>query len=221
MQSWKSEPYLWVHLAGLAAVPIFAQLVWLGFSLGTPLAFYRLELAFVALIGIVPIFLMQWQKPFNIFSLLVLCLKPEVLTQTQQKILSLFKSNTHRSLSIFAAFLLLVLMIQIYPLAPIASGFTSFLPQYRLLGLLIAALAFLATNLFVQVPISVLGVLLTNSQKLEATQPYPLEKISQDFTNIGIPVRKILPVLTSTEATPQDTIPPKESPETPTQSTQT
>jgi len=209
MQSWKSEPYLWVHLAGLAAVPIFAQLVWLGFSLGTPLGLFWLELAFVALIGIVPIFLMQWQKPFNIFSLLVLCLKPEVLTPSQQKILTLFKTNLHRGLSIFATIVLLLLLWQIYPLAPIARGFTSFLPQYRLLGLLIAAFGFLFTNLFVQVPVSVLGVLFTNSQKLATTPPYPLDKISQDFTNIGLPVGKILPVLTSKEATPQDKIPPQ------------
>ena len=64
-------------------------------------------------------------------------------------------------------------------------------------------MAFLLTNLFVQVPLSVLGVLLTNNQTFANTSPYPTTKINQDFTCLGFPVGKILPVIAN-QTTPQD-----------------
>ena len=37
--SMKSEPFLWIHLAGLAALPIFLQIAWIGLAVGDPLPF--------------------------------------------------------------------------------------------------------------------------------------------------------------------------------------
>jgi hypothetical protein len=61
--------------------------------------------------------------------------------------------------------------------------------------LLIAALAFLVSNLFVQVPVSVLGVLLTSEQQFSATEPYLVDKIPQQFTVPGLKVENILPTV--------------------------
>ncbi|MDJ0546138.1 MAG: low-complexity tail membrane protein, partial [Microcystis sp. M53601_WE4] len=84
----KSEPFLWIHLAGLAALPIFLQIAWIGLAVGDPLPFLWLEWLFLGAIAIIPVFWMQWTKPFDIFSLLLVALKPSQLTPEQLKILS-------------------------------------------------------------------------------------------------------------------------------------
>jgi hypothetical protein len=48
--------------------------------------------------------------------------------------------------------------------------------------------------LFLQVPISVLGVLSNNEQQFAEIAPYPTEKILQDFTLAGFQVDKIMAI---------------------------
>jgi hypothetical protein len=186
---------LWIHLAGIAIAPLFLQIVWLGLAVGDPLPFVWLELLFIVAIGILPIFWMQWQRPFDIFSILFLALKPEKLTPPQKQILSLFKTRKQRILSLVVALGMSWILWQLYQLAPLAAIAASVLPQWRILGLLIAALAFLVSNLFVQVPVSVLGVLLTSEQQFSATEPYLVAQIPQQFTVPGLKVEKILPTI--------------------------
>jgi hypothetical protein len=193
--TFRSEPFLWIHLAGIAIAPLSLQIVWLGLAVGDPLPFVWLELLFIVAIGILPVFWMQWQRPFDIFSLLFLALKPEKLTPPQKQILSLFKTRKQRILSLVVALGMSWILWQLYQLAPLAAIAASVLPQWRILGLLIAALAFLVSNLFVQVPVSVLGVLLTSEQQFSATEPYLVDKIPQQFTVPGLKVENILPTV--------------------------
>ncbi|MEM8780605.1 MAG: low-complexity tail membrane protein, partial [Cyanobacteria bacterium P01_G01_bin.49] len=65
----------------------------------------------------------------------------------------------------------------------------------------IGAIAFLLSNLFIQIPISVLGVLLTSQEKWSNTNPYDLDKINRDFTVLGLRVNKIFFVPSTTEPT--------------------
>ena len=202
MRPFWSERFLWIHLAGLAVVPLSLQVVWLGLAVGAPLPLFWIELLFLAAVGLVPIFWMQWNRPFDIFSLLIVALKPEEMTPEQRRILSLFKTNKQRFLTAIAAVFMLWVLWQIYRLAPVAAMAASFLPQWRIAGLLLAALAFGASNLFVQVPVSVLGVLLTSEKQFAATEPCAPEKITQEFTIPGFRVEKIWQGLV-TEATPE------------------
>ena len=195
MRSFWSEPYLWIHLAGIAVVPICLEVCWLGLGVGDPILPFWMELFLIAVVGIVPILWMQLFRPFSIFSIMVLALKPEELTIAQRKILALFKTNFQRLLALLAPILLVVVLWQIYIVAPIASSVLPFLDQPRIVGLLIAAIAFFLSNLFLQVPVSVLRVLITSESAFAATQPYPIEKILQDFTIPGWQVKKILPTL--------------------------
>ena len=192
MRSFRSEPFLWIHLAGIAVVPLSLQVVWLGLAVGTPLPFFWLELLLVAAVGIVPVFWMQWQRPFSIFSLLILAVKPEEMMESQRQILSLLKSNRQRFLSAIAAIVMLLALWQLYQLAPIVVMAASIVPPFRLLGLLIASVAFLVSNLFFQVPVSVLGVFLTSPEKSAAREPYPVAEIEKDFTLTGWRVGQIL-----------------------------
>ena len=194
MRSFWTEPFLWIHLAGLAALPLCLELVWLGLAVGDPILPVWLEFLLVGAIGIVPVLWMQLTRPFDIFSLLVLAMKPEQLAEQQRRILSLFKTKTNPLLTIVGAVFMLWVLWQIYRVAPVAAAIAPLAPGWRLAGLLGASLAFLASNLFLQVPLSVAQVLLTSESEFSSTEPYPVEKTLQDFTLPGVRVNQILPI---------------------------
>jgi hypothetical protein len=192
MKSWRLDPYLWIHLAGLAALPLFLGLTWLALGIGYPLPLYWLELAFLLLVGIFPVFWMQWTRPFDIYSLLVVALKPEKLTQEQLKILSLMKNKKQRLWSLIAALLMIGIFWKLYEWAPLSDLSSGFLPQNRILGLFLASLAILASHLFLQVPLAVISVLLTPGQEWEITPAFTPAEIRESFTLLGWKVDKII-----------------------------
>jgi hypothetical protein len=194
MRSFWTEPFLWIHLAGLAAVPLALEVVWLGLAVGDPILPVWLEWLLLAIIGIAPVIWMQLTRPFDIFSILVLALKPEQLTLEQRRLLSLFKTKNNPLFIIAAAVFMLWVLWQIYRVAPVAAAVAPFEPSWRIAGLLLAGLAFLGSNLFLQVPLSVLQVLLISDSEFAMTEPYAVEKMSQDFTIPGLKVNKILPI---------------------------
>ncbi|MEB3358475.1 MAG: low-complexity tail membrane protein [Synechococcales bacterium] len=197
MRSFWFDPYLWIHLAGAAAVPIWLEVCFLGLALGNPLLPPGLEILLVAAIGVTPVLWMQWQRPFYIFSLLVVALKVDALTPNQRRLLRFFKSFQTKLLSLVVPIVLTYLLWLLYQFTPLATDALATLPvpQWHLLGLLVAAIAFLLANLFLQVPVSVLRVLFASEQAVTQAEPYPLEQIGQNFTSIGFEVAQILPPL--------------------------
>ena len=195
MRSFWSEPFLWIHLAGLAAIPILLGLCLLGLAVGEPREPVWQELLLIAVVGVAPVLWMQFFRPFNIFSILIVAIKPDRLTIEQRKILSLFKTPLEQLLAVLAPFFLVAILRQIYLGASIAAPVAPFPPEWRLAGVLLAAVGFLFSNLFLQVPVSVLRVLITSESAFAATEPYPLEKIAQDFTTPGWQVNQILPLI--------------------------
>lgn len=193
MRAFWAEPYLWVHLAGLAALPVFLELTLVGLAIGDPILPVWLELLLVGGVGLVPIFWMQWQRPFYIFSLMAVALKPEQLTSDQLRVLTLFKAPRTRILAVVGAIVAVLVLRQIYSVAAIAAEVVPFADVGRGIGLLLAAVAFLVSHLFLQVPLSVAGVMLTGDTAFAATTPYPVEQVRQAFTVLGLPVNRILP----------------------------
>lgn len=187
----RSEPFLWIHLVGIALFPALVGVTLIGLAVGNSFAYF-IELPLLAAIAILPILLMQLSRPFDIFSVLIFSLKPEYLTEDQRKILALFQIFKQKIISVITAGIMLFLLWLLYRLSPLAIAIAGFIPQWRILGLAIAAIGFLASNLFVQVPISVLLVLLTKESKLAQLEPYSREKIEHDFTIPGFKVSKIL-----------------------------
>ncbi|MBR8831670.1 MAG: hypothetical protein N5P05_001111 [Chroococcopsis gigantea SAG 12.99] len=187
----RSEPFLWIHLAGIAAVPLFLQVAWLGLAIGSPLPLIWLEYIFLAAIAVIPVLWMQWSRPFDIFSLLVVALKPGNLTPEQLKILALFRTPKHKLITLLGAVLFLGLAYTIYQIAPLAASKVAFLPQWRLLGLSIAGVGFLSSHLFLQVPLGVLGVLSTKPEKFNTVEPIPAEVVPALFSVLGFKVNKI------------------------------
>ncbi|WP_373529692.1 low-complexity tail membrane protein [Nostoc sp.] len=195
MPSFRSEPILWIHVAGLATLPVFLVLCLLFLSVGEPFLPVWMELFLVAAIGIMPLLWMQLRRPFYIFALLGIALKPENLTERQRKILYLVNTKLNRILALVAAVLSVWMLWYLYQIAPLVANTAKFLPQWRSLGLFFAGLAFLASNLFLQIPVSVMRVLVTNDTEFAAIEPLSLEKIKQDFTILGVRVNQILPRL--------------------------
>jgi hypothetical protein len=146
----------------------------------------------LAIVGIIPVLWMQLIRPFYIFSILVLSLPPEQLSPEQRQILTLFKTRKHQLLSCLASVLILLILWEIEHLAPLAASIVSFIPQWRILGLLLAIVGLWTSNLFLQIPVSVFGVLINSQEKFAATEPYPVEKIASEFTIPGWQVEKIL-----------------------------
>lgn len=211
MRPFWSDPYLWVHLAGIAAVPLCLDLCLLGFSTGKPILPIWLEMLLVGAIGIVPILWMQWQRPFYIFSLPAVAVQPTQLNEDQRRILQLFRTTPTRVLALFAPIVLSLVLWKLYQLAPIAAIVSPLAAKPRVLGLLLAAIAFLAANLFMQIPVSVTRVLLTPTKAFQAIDPYPPERILPDFTILGIRVQQLLPPF---QAKPAD-VPDVAAPEAP------
>ncbi|MCY7277412.1 MAG: low-complexity tail membrane protein, partial [Phormidesmis sp. CAN_BIN44] len=128
----------------------------------------------------------------------------------QRRILTLFKARRSAIWIGLGTLLMLVMLRQIYYVAPIAAEVTPFAPGLRGLGLVIAAIAFLASNLFLQVPLSVIRVLLVSDQAFAATEPFAVENIPQAFSVLGLRVNRILPSLLPDEATTQPPLVVKE-----------
>lgn len=187
----RDEPFLWIHLAGIALFPALIEITLIGLAVGDSFPYF-IELPLLAASAILPILLMQLIRPFDIFSILIFSLKPERLSARQRQILSSFKTLRHKAISIFAALIMLLMLWLTYRLSPLAVGIADFLPQWRILGLAIATLSFFSSNLFLQVPLSVLQVLTLKESKLAHLEPYSLEEIEHDFTVPGVKVSKIL-----------------------------
>lgn len=200
MRSFWSEPYLWIHVAGAAVLPITLELCLLGLAIGDPIFPPVIERFLVLSAGIAPILWMQWQRPFYIFSILFVGVQPEYLTTDQRRILRRFKTPTHQALTALVAIGLGGLFLQLYRIAPLVLEPAARFPQWRGLGLLIAAIAFLLTNLFLQIPLSVLRVMLTSDAEFATTEPYAIDQIRPNFSIFGWRVRQILPPLTAPQA---------------------
>ncbi|MEO0534031.1 MAG: low-complexity tail membrane protein [Cyanobacteria bacterium P01_A01_bin.123] len=209
MVSYRQDPYLWVHLAGLAALPLLLDICLLGLAVGTPRLPVWSEMGLLILIGVVPVIWMQWQRPFYIFSLLLLAIRPAQLSEERRRMLPYFRSFPVRVLTAIAPVLLIWVLWQLYCLAPIAASITPFAKYGRGVGLLVAAIAFLACNLFLQVPLSVLRVLLVGEQQLAQTEPITPEEIPNRFTSFGLQINQILPEIS--EASPQPSSAPPDA----------
>ena len=203
MATHRYDPYLWVHLAGIATIPLWLAVCGLGLAVGSP-RWPALELALLGGVGVLPVLGMQLGRPFYVFSLLALTLKPAALSEDQRRLLSLFQRGWVRSLAMTAPVPLVWLLWEIYPRAVVASDITPFAPWGRLGGLAVAAVSFAMANLFLQVPVSVLAVMATSEKRFKRTVPYPLDQINARFTQAGLPLKRILPeVLPPAAAVPQ------------------
>ncbi|MBE9159698.1 low-complexity tail membrane protein [Nodosilinea sp. LEGE 06152] len=202
MAPWRYDPYLWVHLAGLATVPLWIDLCLLGLAVGNP-TLPGLELGVIVGLGVVPVLVMQLRRPFYIYSLPGIALRPAALSDDQRRQLSQFRQWRVRLAALLVPVPLVWALVKLYPLAFLARNITPFDDWGRLGGVAIAAVSFFLANLFLQVPVAVLQVLATPDRRMAAVPPYPTEAIAADFSWLGLSVGKLLPSLVPHDPTPQ------------------
>lgn len=196
MRAFWLDPYLWIHLAGLAMVPLSLEVCLLGLAVGDPVLPVWLEFVLLIGVSIGPVLWMQLRRPFYIFAAIAVALQPAQLTEDQRRLLTLIKLPRHRVMAVAVAIGLVPVAWQIYCGAAIAAPVAPFAPTLRWLGLLVAALSLLAAHLFLQVPLNVLGVLWHRQADFDATVPYPLDAIASNFSILGVQMRQLLPPFT-------------------------
>jgi hypothetical protein len=212
MATWRKDPYLWVHLAGLATVPLWLDLCLLGLAMGNP-SYPVLELALLGLLGVLPVLGMQLLRPFYIFAVLGVALRPRALSDDQRRLLSQFRHWRVRLGVLLVPLPLAWGLLKLYPLAFLARDLIPF-DGGRSLGLAIALGSFALANLFLQVPVAVIQVLLTSDRAMARVSPYPLESVATDFMVLGLPVGRLLPaIVDGAELEPQTGHRPTHAPE--------
>ena len=185
-KSW-SEPFLWIHLAGIFTLPLWLLVCAFGLASGEALFPLGLERLLVALLGILPIVAMQCYRPFNIFSLLFLALPPEQLNDDRRRILAAFRAPEHRWLTGAAAILLLYFLQDLYSLSPLLAELSPFSAGSTtpLVRFAIATGAFFAANLFFQVPLAVMRVMAMPDEDLDAIEPVTSDEADSGFFLLG------------------------------------
>lgn len=193
MLSHRRDPYLWIHLAGLATVPLWLDVCLVGLAVGEPQVPPWLELIPLAAIGTVPILGMQWQRPFYIFSVPGLALRPDKLSLERRRLLTIQRGWLSRSLVLLTAIALLWALYTLYQAAPLAADLPWLAGESRTTGWVISAIAFFCANLFALVPATVVLLFLTNPARLEKVPPVEAPQILSKFTVAGLRLGKILP----------------------------
>ena len=180
--------YLWVHLVGLAAVPLLLDICLAGLASAGPALPFKFQFWAIALICITPSAWMQIQRPFYIYSLPPLAIKPAALSENDRRCLTVLKSWQIKALAGLTAIFLLWLLASLYDKLP------QILPVMDPgSGLAIAVTAFFFVCLFLQISVSVVRSLLIGQETLQRVKPIETSEIAASFFIPGLRVNKILP----------------------------
>ncbi|MGF1460742.1 MAG: low-complexity tail membrane protein [Leptolyngbyaceae cyanobacterium] len=193
MTSHRRDPYLWIHFTGLATVPLWLDICLGGLAVGEPILSPWLELIVVGVVGTVPITWMQLQRPFYIFSVPGLALRPDKLPDERRRLLRLQRGWISRGLVVIAAIALLMTLYWLYRLSPIVAEVPFLVGKSPFVLLAICSMAFLLANLFTLVPATVIPLLLVSPQRLTKVEPLSASDILTHFTIVGLRIGRILP----------------------------
>lgn len=189
------DPYLWLQFASLALLPLTLALMAIALTIGIPFPFSVAELVLIVIIGGVPVWALQILRPWNPFSFLIFQIPPERLDDRQRQILRLVQGTRQPLFNILGAVAMVVLLWQVAHYSPLAIGIAAGLPQWHLLGLLGAAIAFFFSNLFLQIPLTLLPSLFLSEQTVSEIDPHPSVSIRRDFACWGLPMAQLFPTL--------------------------
>ncbi|WP_204141674.1 low-complexity tail membrane protein [Halomicronema sp. CCY15110] len=193
MSSHRRDPYLWLHLAGLATVPLWLDVCLAGLAIGEPIAPPWLEITTLTLIGTLPILWLQLRRPVYVFGVPGLALRPDRLSEERRRLLTLQRSWWSRGLLLLTAIALWGVLYRLYQMAPMAIDLPGLAGQSRATGWAICAGAFGLANLFALVPATVVPLLLASPRQLENTTPFEVSHILSKFLVLGLRLSRILP----------------------------
>ncbi len=179
--------YLWMHFAGLAFVPLLLDICLAGLASAGPALAFGGQFWIIALLSVTPALAMQWFKPFYVFSLPPVALKPAVLSNDQRRCLQIFKSWQIKALAIAVAIFSVWLLAQLYGISPQVSPLLT--PRA---GLVSAAITFFLVSTFTQISVSAARALLISPEALQRVPAVDEGAIAADFLIAGIRVNQLL-----------------------------
>ncbi|MGB2924469.1 MAG: low-complexity tail membrane protein [Limnothrix sp.] len=187
------DPYLWLHFSGLAMLPLTLALVAIALPLGIPLPFSIGELVLIVLLGGVPVWTVQILRPWNPFSCWIFQIPPERLDERQKQLLRLIQGTRQPLFNVLGAVVMVVLLWQIAHYSPLAVGAVGGFWQWRIVGLALATVGFFLSNIFLQIPLTLLPTLLLSEETVTAIDPHPDVSIRRDFACWGLPMGQLFP----------------------------
>jgi len=216
------DPFIWIHVALLAAVPLTLVLSMIGLAVGDPVFPGWLE---TLLLGLPPIGLtvwLQWQKPLSLFSLWFVHKSIESLNEDQRRILTMLKSYVTGWVAVVAGVFIYVIFRQMFITAPLAAGIIPFPSVLRLVGVLWAVVFLLISSILWQTGVAAVRILLVSETEFANTVPYEVDRIKSGFTILGNRSNKLLEFTapktaaktspkTSSKATPSTPVSPQTS----------
>lgn len=211
-----NHPFIWGNIAFLAGVPWLLALSMAGLAVGDPVFPTWLEISLLGFPAIAAVVWLQWQQPFSPFSLWVLVKPSESLSEDERRILTLVKQQRNGWyvtgwLAIAVAFVMSAIFCKLYIAAPLAQAIAPFPAGLRLFGIIWAEICFLLSNVLLQSGLSALRIKLTAESEITSLQPFAIEKIKNNFTNIGWQVPQLLKFFE--EAPISETIEEKDAPQ--------
>ncbi|MEO0770047.1 MAG: low-complexity tail membrane protein [Cyanobacteria bacterium J06649_4] len=200
--------YLWVHFAGLALVPLLLDACLAGLASAGPALPYGGQFWAIALISIPPSLAMQWLKPFYVFSLPPLALKPDALSEDQRRCLGIFQSWQIKAIAGLTAGFAFWLLVQLYLRS------TQITPVFTPLGgWAVAAIAFFLVCTVLQISMASGRALLVSQSTLQRVPAVDTGEIPNKFLILGFGLRKLLPEGQPLEQTkPISDTPPQRNP---------
>lgn len=181
------EPYLWIHVAGIFVFPLWMGLCLMGLATSVSVLPVWLEVVTIALLGAGPILAMQLLQPFNIFSALMVAVPTECLDEDRRRVLATFQDREHQLLAVAIAALLFCFLLDAYHLAPLVEALSPVrsAPGTGISRMVLATVGFLGANLFLQVPMAALRVMVLPESALTDVTPVQVEDAAEQFTTFG------------------------------------
>jgi hypothetical protein len=189
------DPYLWLHLAGLAMLPFTMALVAIALPWGVPFPFSTAELILIVLIGGVPVWTLQILRPWNPFGFLIFQIPPERMHERQKQILRLIQGTRQPLFNVIGAVVMVILLWQLAHYSPLATGVSAGFWQWRIIGLSLAIAGFFLSNLCLQIPLTLLPAILQSEQTVAEIEPHPNVSIRRDFACWGLKMGQLFPTL--------------------------
>jgi hypothetical protein len=181
----RRDPFLWFHVATIAAVPLTLVLSMLGLAVGDPVFPGWLE---ILLLGLPPIALsvwLQYSQPIFPYSLWLKHRPADKLEDMQLRVLSLSKSYASGWVAIVVGVFLYVVFRQLYITAPLASAMTFLPAALRLVGVLWALVFFTVSAFLLQVGIAAARILVMPATEFMAAPPFDPADVAKGFLVLG------------------------------------
>ncbi|AFY74066.1 hypothetical protein Syn7502_02042 [Synechococcus sp. PCC 7502] len=181
----KAEPFLWFHIALLAAVPLTLVIGMLGLGVGDPVLPEWLEITVLGLPPIALPVILQWWKPLSPFSVWLFAKPLELTDDNERRILTVVKEFKTVLVAIALGVLIDAIFCKIYAGAPLVENVLPLPDGLRIIGIIWWLAFFLVSNLLLQAGAVAIRVLLRSEADLNQLNPLPIENINSAFTSLG------------------------------------